>query len=66
MDELNTLDTLIVATKSAYDAVSAMMQANTDYERATDNLILTDDEFNSIVSARRILGKYFRQLKSQG
>lgn len=63
MDELNIL---IDATKSAYDAVSAMIQANADYEQVTDNMILTDDEFNSIVSTRRILGKYFRQLKSQG
>lgn len=58
------LENLTNATKAAYDAISEFVQANSDYEQATDNLILTDEEFNSIVHTRRILSKYFRTLKS--
>ena len=56
------LENLINATKLAYDALSDFIQADRDYEDATDNLILTDEEFNAIVHTRRILSKYYRQL----
>lgn len=58
------LDNLIPATKEAYDVVSEFMELNSDFEQATDNYILSDEDFNSIVHTRRILGKYFRQLKA--
>ena len=56
------LDNLLNATELAYNALSDFVQANSDYEQATDNLILTDEEFNSIVHTRRVLSKYSRQL----
>ena len=58
------LNNLINATDAAYDALSAFIQANADFEQATDNMILTDEEYNAIVHVRRILSKYSRQLNN--
>ena len=58
------LDNLINATELVYNALSDFIQANADFEQATDTMILTDEEYNAIVHVRRILSKYSRQLNN--